>query len=90
MIVTSSSPVQDACCTANLNYTNPTGTETNNELCSHIPGPACSAVDSRNEEDGPGEGFIHVHRGFHGVGETLSEAGYDWRNPVAEVFISPQ
>ena len=63
------------------------GTETNNELCSHIPGPACGG-DTGNMQDGPGEGFIHVHRGFHGVGDVLSEAGYDWRNPVAEVYIS--
>eukprot|EP00752_Nemacystus_decipiens_P012941 g11454.t1 len=65
------------------------GTETNNELCSHIPGPACP-MDSGNLPDGPGEGFIHIHRGFHGVGEDLSEAGYDWRNPVAEIFIARQ
>lgn len=41
-------------------------------------------------EDGPGEGFIHIHRGFHGVGGELTEANYDWRNPVAEVFIAEQ
>ncbi|CAN0304355.1 unnamed protein product [Ectocarpus fasciculatus] len=41
-------------------------------------------------EDGPGEEFIHVHRGFHGVGPDLLEANYDWRNPVAEVFIARQ
>ncbi|CAN0195134.1 unnamed protein product [Scytosiphon promiscuus] len=65
------------------------GTEDNNELCSHIPGPAC-AEDSGNMQAGPGEGFIHVHRGFHGVADELSEANYDWRNPVAEVFIAAQ
>ncbi|CAN0352006.1 unnamed protein product [Pylaiella littoralis] len=69
------------------------GTEMNNELCSHMPGPACAA-DSGNMMDAPGEGFIHVHRGFHGLNEgiagELSETGYDWRNPVAEVFISKQ
>ena len=66
----------------------PPGTEANNELCANIPGPACD-MESGNLEDGPGEGFIHVHRGFHGVAE-LSEANYDWRNPVAEVFIAAQ
>ena len=60
----------------------------NNELCAYIPGPACPE-DSGNLPTESGEGFIHVHRGFHGVGE-LSEANYDWRNPVAEVFIAPQ
>ncbi|CAN0502031.1 unnamed protein product, partial [Laminaria digitata] len=62
-------------------------TEENNELCSHIPGPACEAT-SGNEEEGPGEGYVAVHRGFHGVGGELSAAGYDWRNPVAEIYIS--
>eukprot|EP00904_Undaria_pinnatifida_P007222 jgi/Undpi1/362/HiC_scaffold_1.g00358.m1 len=65
------------------------GTESNNELCSHIPGPACD-MDSGNEQDAPGEEFIHVHRGIHGE-EDLSTRVYDWRNPVAEVFIfAPQ
>lgn len=63
------------------------GTESNNELCTHIPGPACSAT-AGNEEDGPGEGYIHIHRGFKGVGGELSEADYDWKNPVAEVYIA--
>ncbi|CAM9611996.1 unnamed protein product [Ectocarpus sp. 8 AP-2014] len=63
------------------------GTESNNELCTHIPGPACAA-DSGNLEDGPGEGYIHVSRGFHGVGGELIEANYDWRNPVAEVVVA--
>ena len=62
------------------------GTEENNELCSHIPGPACDA-DSGNLEDGPGEGFIHINRGVHGIG-NLTTSVYDWRNPVAEVFVT--
>lgn len=53
-----------------------------------MPGPACP-MDSGNAQAPPGEGFIHVHRGFHGVGD-LEEAEYDWRNPVAEVFIAAQ
>ncbi|CAN0593867.1 unnamed protein product, partial [Laminaria digitata] len=35
------------------------GTEENNELCSHIPGPACDAT-SGNAEAGPGEGRVQV------------------------------
>lgn len=65
-----------------------TGTEANNELCTHIPGPACE-MDSGNIQDGPGEGFIHTSRGVHGVA-NLTESVYDWRNPVAEVFIAAQ
>ena len=54
-----------------------------------MPGPACE-MDSGNEEAPPGEGFIHVHRGIHGEGD-LSTRVYDWRNPVAEVFVfSPE
>lgn len=63
-----------------------TGTEENNELCSHMPGPACPA-NSGNVDAGPGEGYVHAHRGFHGVGD-LSEADYAWLNPAAEVFIA--
>eukprot|EP00121_Abeoforma_whisleri_P015445 Awhi_evm1s14231 len=77
------------------------GTEANNELCTHIPGPACTP-ESGNQRDLDGaEGFIHVHRGIHGVnvGEHLSEseqraAGgpfqpqfYDWRNNMALVEV---
>ena len=51
-----------------------------------MPGPACPP-DSHNIQNAPGEGFIHVHRGFHGIGD-LKESTYDWRNPVAEVFIT--
>ena len=61
------------------------GTEENNELCSSIPGPACD-MESGNSADGNGEGFVHVHRGFFGVGD-LSEAGYDWRNPMVKYEV---
>ena len=64
------------------------GTESNNELCTHIPGPACE-MDSGNLQAGPGEGFIHVQRGVHGIADLPANT-YDWRNPVAEVFIAAQ
>lgn len=59
------------------------GSEPNDELCANIPGPACggegaSAID--------GEGFIHIHRGLHGIGD-LAASEYDWRNPVAKVTV---
>lgn len=62
------------------------GTEVNNELCSSIPGPACPS-GSGNVRSGNGEGYVHIHRGFKGVGDRLSEAGYDWRNPMALVQV---
>ncbi len=61
------------------------GTETNDEICAHIPGPACGGVGGSPDDDG--EGFIHVHRGLQGVGD-LNAAQQDWRNPVAAVTIT--
>ena len=60
------------------------GSEENNELCSSIPGPACDSTTG-NVRSGNGEGFVHIHRGFFGVGGELSAAGYDWRNPMMRV-----
>merc|ERR1712071_123402 len=59
------------------------GSEVNNELCESIPGPACADTPG-NVRSGEGEGFVHVHRGFFGVGD-LSASGYDWRNPMMRV-----
>lgn len=59
------------------------GTEANDELCVNIPGPQCGGA---NVDDDSGEGFVHVSDGIHGVGD-LSEADYDWRNPVAQIDI---
>jgi hypothetical protein len=79
------------------------GSEANNELCTSIPGPACGP-HSGNIRSGNGEGFVHIHRGFHGVntgrtdlmpnelganGKALSAPGYDWRNPMVRVTVTP-
>ena len=58
------------------------GTEENNELCVSIPGPGCDG-ETGNEASGNGEGYVHVHRGMHGIGD-LSASGYDWRNPMVK------
>ena len=63
------------------------GSEENNEECNSIPGPACAEVDQNNVRSGNGEGFVHVHRGFFGIGPDLTEVGYDWRNPMMEVRL---
>ncbi|CBJ27048.1 conserved unknown protein [Ectocarpus siliculosus] len=65
------------------------GTEKNNEKCTCIRGRACPASPKPRENLGGrgSEGFIHVHRGINGVGD-LSQADYDWKNPVAEVVVS--
>lgn len=64
------------------------GTEENNEMCNSIPGPGCLGVDETNERSGNGEGFVHVHRGFFGIGNLLPVQAYDWRNPMMRVVVS--
>lgn len=61
------------------------GTEVNNESCNFIPGSPCGSSGQRNTRGA--EGFIHVHRGIHGIGD-LNPAVFDWRNPVAMVEVS--
>ena len=66
-------------------YAYDAGSESNNELCSHIPGPPCAA-DSGNASTDGNEGFVTIHNGIHGVGD-LDAASLDWRGPVALVSI---
>jgi Spondin_N len=63
------------------------GTEANDEMCSHIPGPpnACTGEGfNANRDD---VNFVHIHSGIHGIGD-LSAATYDWRNPVARIVVT--
>lgn len=60
------------------------GTETNDESCSTVPGPACGGAALSPEDDG--EGFVHIHNGIHGIG-GLDTTTYDWRNPAAQIVI---
>lgn len=60
------------------------GTETNDESCNTVPGPACGG-DALSPDD-MGEGFVSIHNGIHGIG-GLSAAQYDWRNPTAKITI---
>jgi hypothetical protein len=64
------------------------GSEVNDELCSSIPGPffAECGGSGGGARVGGGEGFVHIHRGVHGVGSFKANAR-DWRNPVAEVRV---
>ena len=61
------------------------GSEANTEDCMHIPGPPCGTHDGRMQEGA--EGYVHIHNGIHGIG-GVSAAGYDWRNPAAEILIT--
>lgn len=64
------------------------GTEANDELCAHIPGPpnVCSGEGFNPSRDGA-VNFVHIHSGIHGIGD-LSAATFDWRNPVARIVIT--
>ena len=62
------------------------GTEPNDEWCRNIPGPTCGGAGPSPDPDPDDEGYVHVHRGIHGVGE-LKPSVYDWRNPVAKITI---
>jgi hypothetical protein len=64
------------------------GTEANDEWCMNIPGPTCGNTGmGLSPGENPGdEGYVHIHRGIHGVGDLLAEV-YDWRNPVAKIEI---
>ena len=61
------------------------GSEANDELCAHIPGPVCGGEGV--SPNGTGEGFVHIHAGIHGIGD-LVPSDRDWRNPVATVSIT--
>jgi hypothetical protein len=58
------------------------GSERNNELRSHIPGPCCGSMFVRDPE---GQ-LIRHHEGITGRGQ-LSPALYDWNDPVARIEI---
>ena len=60
------------------------GSEPNDELCEHIPGPQCRGEGV--SPDAGGEGFVHIHAGIHGIG-SLEPSEYDWRNPVARITV---
>ena len=62
------------------------GSEPNDEWCRNIPGPTCGGAGPSPDPDPADEGYVHVHRGIHGVGE-LRPSVYDWRNPVAKIKI---
>lgn len=71
-MVTYESPAYDA------------GSEPNDEVCLHIPGPVCGGEGGSPHADG--EGYVHIHAGIHGIGDLVA-ADRDWRNPAAKVTI---
>lgn len=62
------------------------GSEENDELCTHIPGPfGCDGTGQGYSTDA-GEGYVHIHGGIHDTGD-LDSAEFDWKNPVARIVI---
>lgn len=60
------------------------GTETNDEFCSNIPGPACGGTPFSPED--AGEGYIYPSPAIHGEADLTREA-YNWDGAVAKVVI---
>jgi hypothetical protein len=58
------------------------GSERNNELRSHIPGPCCNNPFVRDPEGA----LIRPHEGITGRGQ-LAPAVYDWDDPAARITI---
>jgi hypothetical protein len=59
------------------------GSEVNNELISHIPGPCCNHPFVRDPEGA----VIRMHEGITGRGD-LDPAVYGWSGPVARIQVS--
>ena len=68
------------------------GTEANDELCIHIPGPQCTIINGGVEgeafsaPDATDESYVHIHSGIQSVGD-LAPGIYAWLNPVALISI---
>ena len=58
------------------------GSERNNELKSHVPGPCCGNAFVRDPEGA----LISPHEGITGRGQ-LSPALYDWNGPAARIAV---
>ncbi len=64
------------------------GTEADDELCAHIPGPPTVCTGEGFNPDRTGApNFVFIHSAIHGVGD-LSPALHDWRNPVAKIDVT--
>jgi hypothetical protein len=63
------------------------GSEPNDELCKNIPGPTCDGMGLSPGDNDSDEGYVHIHRGMHGIGDLVADV-YDWRNPVARITVT--
>jgi spondin N len=64
------------------------GTEADDELCAHIPGPptVCAGEGFNSSREGA-PNFVFIHSGIHGIGDLKPEL-FDWRNPVAKIEVT--
>ncbi len=61
------------------------GSEINDELCAHIPGPPF-ICQGEGFNPASGEGYVYIHPGIQGGGD-LDAPSHDWRNPIAKITI---
>lgn len=65
------------------------GTEVDDELCIHIPGPPTVCTGEGFNADRTGApNFVYIHSGIHGIGPDLPSALYNWKNPVAKIEVT--
>jgi len=60
------------------------GTEVNDELCAHIPGPQCGGEGFN--ADRVDNNFVRPHPGIQGFSEVSAET-YNWGDPVAVIKV---
>lgn len=62
------------------------GTEKDDELCTHVPGPpdVCTG-EGFNSSRADAPNFVFIHAGIEGIGDVPTM--YDWKNPVARIVV---
>ncbi len=62
------------------------GTEFNDEICAHIPGPPCGGAGEGFNAEREANNFVRPHPGLSNVGD-VNTALYAWGEPVARIHI---
>ena len=62
------------------------GTEFNDELCAHIPGPPCGGAGEGFNAEREANNFVRPHPGLSNVGD-VNTAQFAWGEPVARIHI---
>ena len=69
-----------------IKYDKVSGTEFNDELCAHIPGPPCGGAGEGFNAERETNNFVRPHPGLSNVGD-VDTAQYAWGEPVARIMI---